>query len=342
MMRGDCMTKDKLSGVQKAAILFITLGPDASAPILKKLPETEIQKITFEIANMPKVKKEIKDTVLNEFVNLNKAKDYIIEGGFEYAKNLLSKALGAQKAVDIMDKVTEVTQQYRPFGIARKADAHQLLNIIMNEHPQTIALILCYLQPDKAAQILSGLPEDLQSDVAKRIATMNNTSPLIIEDVETILEKKLSNIVRADVATIGGVKSLVDILNNVDRGTEKTIVEELDREQPELAEKVKESMFIFEDIITLDNNSIQRIIREIDTKDLALALKGSSGDVGNVIFSNMSKRAAETLKEDIEFMGPVRLVDVEKAQQTIVAVIRRLDDAGEIVISRGGEDAIII
>ena len=336
------MTKDKLSGVQKAAILFITLGPDASAPILKKLPETEIQKITFEIANMPKVKKEIKDTVLNEFVNLNKAKDYIIEGGFEYAKNLLSKALGAQKAVDIMDKVTEVTQQYRPFGIARKADAHQLLNIIMNEHPQTIALILCYLQPDKAAQILSGLPEDLQSDVAKRIATMNNTSPLIIEDVETILEKKLSNIVRADVATIGGVKSLVDILNNVDRGTEKTIVEELDREQPELAEKVKESMFIFEDIITLDNNSIQRIIREIDTKDLALALKGSSGDVGNVIFSNMSKRAAETLKEDIEFMGPVRLVDVEKAQQTIVAVIRRLDDAGEIVISRGGEDAIII
>ena len=336
------MTKDKLSGVQKAAILFITLGPDASAPILKKLPETEIQKITFEIANMPKVKKEIKDEVLSEFVNLNKAKEYIIEGGFEYAKNLLSKALGAQKAVDIMEKVTEVTQQYRPFGIARQADAHQLLNIIMNEHPQTIALILCYIQSDKAAQILSGLPEDLQSDVAKRIATMSNTSPMIVEDVEEILEKKLSNIVRADVATIGGVKSLVDILNNVDRGTEKSIIEELDREQPELAEKVKESMFIFEDITTLDNNSIQRIIREIDTKDLALALKGSSGDVASVIFSNMSKRAAETLKEDIEFMGPVRLIDVEKAQQTIVGVIRRLDDAGEIVISRGGEDAIII
>jgi flagellar motor switch protein FliG len=336
------MAKDKLSGVQKAAILFITLGPDASAPILKKLPETEIQKITFEIANMPKVKKEAKDEVLKEFVNLNKAKDYIIEGGFEYAKNLLSKALGAQKAVDIMEKVTEVTQQYRPFGIARKADAHQLLNLIMNEHPQTIALILCYIQPDKAAQILSGLPEELQSDVAKRIATMSNTSPSVVSDVEEILEKKLSNIVRSDVATIGGVKSLVDILNNVDRGTEKSIVEELDREQPELAEKVKENMFVFEDITSLDNNSIQRIIREIDTKDLALALKGSSGNVSSIIFSNMSKRAAETLKEDIEFMGPVRLVDVEKAQQTIVGVIRRLDDAGEIVISRGGEDAIII
>lgn len=336
------MTKDKLSGVQKAAIFFITLGPDASAPILKKLPETEIQKITFEIANMPKIKKEIKDEVLKEFVNLNKAKDYIIEGGFEYAKNLLSKALGAQKAVDIMEKVSEVTQQYRPFGIARKADAHQLLNLIMNEHPQTIALILCYIQPDKAAQILSGLPEELQSDVAKRIATMSNTSPSVVSDVEEILEKKLSNIVRSDVATIGGVKSLVDILNNVDRGTEKSIVEELDREQPELAEKVKENMFVFEDITSLDNNSIQRIIREIDTKDLALALKGSSGNVSSIIFSNMSKRAAETLKEDIEFMGPVRLVDVEKAQQTIVGVIRRLDDAGEIVISRGGEDAIII
>lgn len=336
------MAKDKLSGVQKAAILFITLGPDASAPILKKLPENEIQKITFEIANMPKVKKEIKEEVLKEFVDLNKAKDYIIEGGFEYAKNLLSRALGAQRAIEIIEKVSEITQQYRPFGIARKADAHQLLNIIMNEHPQTIALILCYLQSDKAAQILSGLPEELQADVAKRIATMNNTSPIVVEEVEEILEKKLSNVIRADIATIGGVQSLVDILNNVDRGTEKAILEELDREQPELAEKVRESMFVFEDIITLDNTSIQRILREVDMKDLALAIKGSSEEVANVIYNNMSKRAAQTLKEDIEFMGPVRLIDVEKAQQSIVAVIRRLDDTGEIVISRGGEDAIII
>lgn len=332
----------KLTGVQKAAILFITLGPDASAPILKKLPETELQKITFEIANMPKVKKEVKEEVLKEFVDLNKAKDYIIEGGFEYAKNLLSRALGSQRALEIIEKVSEITQQYRPFGIARKADAHQLLNIILNEHPQTIALILCYLQPEKAAQILSGLPEELQSDVAKRIATMSNTSPIVIEEVEDILEKKLSNVIRSDMATIGGVQSLVDILNNVDRGTEKSIIEELDRVQPELAEKIRESMFVFEDIITLDNSSIQRILREVDPKDLALALKGSSEEVSTIVFNNMSKRAAQTLKEDIEFMGPVRLIDVEKAQQAIVAVIRRLDDAGEIVISRGGDDAIIL
>ncbi|MCX7695796.1 MAG: flagellar motor switch protein FliG [Caloramator sp.] len=334
--------KDKLTGVQKAAILFITLGPDASAPILKKLPENDIQKITFEIANMQKIKKELREEVLQEFVNLNKAKDYILEGGFDYAKNLLSKALGPQKAMEIIEKVSEITQQYRPFSIARKADAQQLLNVIINEHPQTIALILCYLQPEKAAQLLSGLPEELQTDVAKRIATMSNTSPIVIEEVEEILEKKLSNVVRSDFATIGGVQTLVDILNNVDRATEKSIIEELDRYQPELAEKIRDSMFVFEDIITLDNASIQRILREVDMKVLALALKGCSEDVSNIIYSNMSKRAAQTLKEDLEFMGPVRLIDVEKAQQQIVSIIRRLDEAGEIVMSRGGDDAIIV
>ncbi|TDT50611.1 flagellar motor switch protein FliG [Fonticella tunisiensis] len=336
------MPRGKLTGVQKAAILFITLGPDASASILKKLPEAEIQKITFEIANMSKIKREVKEEVLKEFVDLNKAKEYILEGGFEYAKNLLSKALGAQRAAEIIEKVSEVTQQYRPFGIARKADANHLLNVIINEHPQTIALILCYLQPEKAAQILSALPEELQSDVAKRIAVMNTTSPIVIEEVEEILEKKLSSVITTDMATIGGVQSLVEILNNVDRGTEKSIMEELDRDVPELAERIRESMFVFEDIITLDNASIQRILREVDTKDLALALKGSSEEVAAVIFSNMSKRAAQTLKEDMEFMGPVRLIDVERAQQSIVGIIRRLDEAGDIVISRGGEDAIII
>lgn len=332
----------KLTGVQKTAILFITLGPDASAPILKKLPESEIQKITFEIANISMIKKEMKEEVLKEFVDLNKAKDYILEGGFEYAKNLLGKALGSQRAMEIIDKVSEITQQYRPFAIARKADAHQLLNIIVNEHPQTIALILCYLQAEKSAQILAGLSEDLQADVAKRIATMSNTSPMVIEEVEDILQKKLSTVIRSDMATIGGVQSLVEILNSVDRGTEKQIIEELDRETPELAEKIRESMFVFEDVLTLDNSAVQRILREVDMKDLAFALKGSSEEVANLIYKNLSKRAAQTLKEDIDFLGPVRLVDVEKAQQAIVAVIRRLDDAGEIIISRGGDDALIV
>lgn len=336
------MAKENLTGIQKSAILFITLGSESAAPILKKLPEAEIQKITFEIANLPKVKKELKNEVLQEFVNLNKAKDYIIEGGFEYARSLLSKALGSQRAMEIIDRVSEITQQYRPFGIARKADAHQLLNVVMGEHPQTIALIMCYLQAEKAAQILSGLPDELQVDVAKRMAIMSSTSPIVIEEVEDILKKKLSNLIRSDMATIGGVSSLVDVLNNVDRGTEKAILEELDREQPELAEKIRESMFVFEDIITLDNASIQRIVREVDMKDMALALKGSSEEVSRILYNNMSKRAAQTLKEDIEYLGPVRLIDVEKAQQAIVAIVRRLDEAGEIVISRGGEDAVIV
>lgn len=332
----------KLTGVQKAAILFITLGPEASAGIIKKLPEAEIQKITYEIANISSVKTEQKQEILNEFVQMNRAKDFLVEGGIEYAKNLLSKALGGQRAMEILDKVTEATQQFRPFAIARKADAHQLLNIISNEHPQTIALILCYLQSDKAGQILSALPEETQAEVAFRIATMSNTSPIVVKEIEKVLDSKLSTVVKSDMKVIGGVPTIVDILNQVDRTTEKNIMEGMEKENAELSEKIKESMFVFEDIITLDDVSIQRVLREVETKELALALKGCSEEVSNVIYRNQSKRAAASLKEDMEFLGPVRIMDVEKAQMKIVSIIRRLDEAGEIVISRGGEDAIIV
>lgn len=333
---------NKLTGVQKAAILFITLGPEAASGIIKKLSDAEIQKITYEIANITSVKQNQRTEILSEFIEMNKAKDYILEGGFEYARNLLGKALGSQRAKEILEKVSEATQQYRPFAIARKADAHQLLNVISNEHPQTIALILCYLQPDKAAQIVSELPEDIQTEVAYRLATMDNTSPMVVKEIEKVLNSKLSTVVRTDMTTLGGVETLVDILNQVDRTTEKNITEGLEREDPELAEKIKQSMFVFEDVITLDDVSIQRVLREVESKDLALALKGSSEEVANAVFRNQSKRAAASLKEDIEFLGPVRLMDVEKAQQKIVGIIRRLEDAGEIIISRGGEDAIIV
>ena len=333
---------EKLTGIQKAAILFITLGPDASSGIIKKLPEKDIQKITYEIANITSVKSEQRQAILDEFMEMNKAKDFLLEGGLEYARNLLSKALGTTRAKEILDKVTEETQQYRPFSIARKADAHQLLNVISNEHPQTIALIMCYMQPDKAAQIMAALPLDLQSEVSFRIATMSNISPMVIKEIEKVLNGKLSSVIRTDSTVIGGIESLVDILNQVDRTTEKNITEGLEREDAELAEKIKESMFVFEDIITLDDVSIQRILREVDAKDLALALKGCSEEVANVIFKNQSKRAAASLKEDMEFLGPVRLMDVEKAQQKIVGILRRLDEAGEIVLSRGGEDAIVV
>ena len=333
---------EKLTGIQKAAILFITLGPDASSGIIKKLPEKDIQKITYEIANITSVKSEQRQAILDEFMGMNKAKDFLLEGGVEYARNLLSKALGSQRAKDILEKVMEETQQYRPFSIVRKADAHQLLNVMANEHPQTIALIMCYMQPDKAAQIMSELPVDLQSEVSYRIATMNSISPMVVKEIEKVLNGKLSSVIRTDSAVIGGIESLVDILNQVDRTTEKNITEGLEREDSELAEKIKESMFVFEDIITLDDVSIQRILREVDVKDLSLALKGCSEEVANIIFKNQSKRAAASLKEDMEFLGPVRLMDVEKAQQKIVGILRRLDEAGEIVLSRGGEDAIIL
>ena len=334
--------ENKLTGVQKAAILFITLGPEIASGIIKRMTDSEIQKITYEIANITAVKQEQRAEILKEFVEMNRAKDYILEGGFEYAKTLLGKALGSQRANEILEKVTEATQQYRPFAIARKADAHQLLNVISNEHPQTIALILCYLQPDKAGQIIGELPEDIQTEVAFRIASMDNTSPMVIKEIEKVLNSKLSSVVRTDMTTIGGVDTLVDILNQVDRTTEKNITEGLEREDPDLAEKIKQSMFVFDDIITLDDVSIQRVLREVESKDLALALKGCSEEVANCIFRNQSKRAAASLKEDIEFLGPVRLMDVEKAQQKIVSIIRRLEDAGEIILSRGGEDAIIL
>ena len=332
----------KLSGVQKAAILFITLGPEASSGILKKLPESDIQKITYEIANITSVTSEQREEILNEFLQINKARDYIIEGGMDYAKQLLSKALGSQRANEILDKVSEATAQYRPFSIARKADAKQLLNVIMSEQPQTIALILCYLQPDKAAQVMAELPEETQSEVAYRIATMNTTSPMVIKEIESVLESKLSSVVRTEMTTLGGVETLVGILNSVDRTTEKNITEGLEREDAELADKVKSSMFVFEVIISLDDVSIQRILREVEASDLSLALKGCSEEVANAIYRNQSKRAAASLKEDMEFLGPVRITDVEKAQQKIVSIIRRLDDANEIIISRGGEDAIIV
>lgn len=336
------MAKEKLTGIQKAALLFITLGPEASSNILNKLPVTEIQKITYEIANISSVTAEQRHAILQEFLEMNKAKDYLVEGGIDYARELLSKALGPQRAGEILNKVAEASQINRPFAIARKADAQQLLNVINYEHPQTIALILCYLQTDKAAQIISELPDEIQSEVAYRIATMNTTSPAVIKEIEKVLDDKLSSIVKTETTVLGGIDTLVGILNQVDRTTEKNITESLEAEDTELAEKIKSSMFVFEDIITLDDVAIQRILREVETKELALALKGSSDEVAEVIYRNQSKRAAASLKEDIEYLGPVRLTDVEKAQQQIVAIIRRLEDAQEIIISRGGEDALIL
>ncbi|MSS63016.1 flagellar motor switch protein FliG [Velocimicrobium porci] len=330
-----------LSGLQKAAVLLISLGPERSATIFKHLKEDEIEELTLEIANTRSISPSVKDQVLDEFYEVCLAQQYIAEGGVNYAKELLEKALGAEKARDVIGKLT-ASLQVRPFEFIRKTDASQLLNFIQDEHPQTIALILSYLSSGQSAQIISALPPEKQADVAKRIAMMDRTSPDVIKEVEKVLEQKLSSLVNQDYTIVGGVDSIVEILNTVDRGTEKHIMETLEIEEPELADEIRKKMFVFEDILSLDDKSIQRVLREVDNNELAVALKGSNEDVQNVIFNNLSKRLATMIKEDMEFMGPVRLKDVEEAQQKIVNIIRKLEESAEIVIARGGGDEIIV
>ena len=333
--------KEELKGIQKAAILLIALGPEKSSMIFRHLKEDEIEDLTLEIANTKSVTPQIKEKVINEFYEVCLAQQYIAEGGIGYAKELLEKALGTDKALDVIGKLT-ASLQVKPFEFVKKTDASQLLNFIQDEHPQTIALILSYLSSGQSAVILSALAPEKQADVARRIATMDRTSPDVIKEVERVLESKLSSLVNQDYTIIGGVDAVVEILNTVDRGTEKHIMETLEVEEPELADEIRKKMFVFEDILLLDDRSIQRVLRDVDNNDLAIACKGSTEEVQNAIFGNMSKRLAEMIREDMEFMGPVRMKDVEEAQQKIVNIIRKLEASGEIVISRGGGDEIVV
>ena len=289
---------EEITGVQKAAILLIALGPDKSSNVFKHLKEDEIEQLTLEIANTRSVSPAMKDAVLDEFYEVCLAQQYIAEGGIGYAKDLLEKALGSERAKDVIGKLT-ASLQVRPFEFVRKTDASQLLNFIQDEHPQTIALILSYLSSNQASAIISALSPEKQTDVAKRIAQM---------EVEKVLEQKLASLVNQDYTIVGGVDSIVDILNTVDRGTEKHIMESLEIEDPELADEIRKKMFVFEDILSLHDRSIQRVLREVDNNELAVALKGSN----------------------------------EEAQQKIVNIIRKLEDSAEIIISRGGGDEIVV
>lgn len=329
-----------MNGRQKAAIFLVTLGSEISAEIFKHLRDDEIETLTFEIARLETVESEQKDAVLTEFQELMMASEFISSGGIDYARELLEKALGSQKAIDVINRLTS-SLQVRPFDFIRRTDPAHLLNFIQTEHPQTISLILAYLEPGKASYILQKLPHDVQSDVAKRIATMDRTSPEVLREVERVLEKKLSTLSSEDFTAAGGVDSIVEILNLVDRTSEKGIIEALEEDSPDLAEEIKKKMFVFEDIVLLDDRSIQKVLREVDGNELAKALKGVDQEVQEKIFKNMSKRASSMLKEDMEFMGPVRLKDVEEGQQKIVSIIRHLEEAGEIIISRGEGDELV-
>lgn len=330
-----------ITGSEKASILLIALGKDYSAKVLKHLREEEIEQLTIDITNTRMIDAKTKESIIDEFYELCLAQNYISEGGIEYARQVLVSALGSDRAYSLIEKITS-SLQFRPFDYLRKADANQILNFIQNENPQTIALIFSYLSPQQSALILGSLPQEQQIEIIEKIANMGSTSPESIKEVERVLEKKFTAIGTEDYTAVGGIQSAVDILNSVDIGTEKRILSNLAETNNELAEEIRRRMFVFDDIVKLDDRSIQRFLKDTDNRDSAIALKGASKEVMKVILSNMSKRQQEMIKDDIECMPPVRLRDVEEAQQKIVNTIRKLEDLGEIIIARNEGDEMFV
>ncbi len=326
------LRQQPLTNRKKAAILMVALGPDAAGQLFPHLTPDEIEVISVEVARMGRVNPQIKESVIEEFHELCIAQEFIAEGGMDAAREMLMSAFGEEKAGLIVGRVMQA-MQVMPFDFLKRADASQITSFIQNEHPQTIALILAYLAPAQGAAILSGLPQDLRAEVARRIATLDKTPPEVIREVESVLQRKLSSVVSTDFSHAGGVKALVEVLNYVDRSTEKTILESLSESNPEIADEVKKNMFVFEDIILLDDRAIQMVLKEVDTKELAVALKGVGENTQVRIFKNMSERAAA--------MMPVRLKQVEESQQKIVSIIRKLEEAGEIIVARGGGEEMI-
>ncbi len=339
---GPKVNIEAIPGPKKAAIVMVALGTAASSEIFKNLDEHDVERLTTEIARLENVSSEIREAVLEEFHNLAMAQQFISQGGLEYAREILESALGPRKAKEILDKVQQSIRT-TGFNLLENVDPKQLVNFIQKEHPQTIALLLAHMEPKNAAPIVSALPQELQVDVATRIATMESISPETLDQVEEVLVGQVKSLFGGDVSEIGGVKAVAEMLNNVDRGAEKNILGNLERENPELATEIKNLMFVFEDVLLLDDRSMQRVLKEVDTKELSMALKGASEELQDKFFRNMSSRASEMIKEEMEYMGPSRLKDVEEVQQRIVDVIRRLEEDGEIIISgRGGEEEIVV
>ncbi len=338
----DVSTLHGMSGERRAAILLVSLAPEVASKVMQYLSEEEIEILTLHIANLTRVSPEERDFVLESTYDRLAGGGELQAGGIAFARELLERALGPQKAQMILEKLS-TSVQVRPLSFLREVDMNQLAAVLQNEHPQTIAIVLAHMVPKDAAEVLSTLPDELAVDVAMRLALMDRTAPDVLHSLERVLEKSLAGAVvhsyEEDVA--GGIKNLAEILNNVDRSTEKQILEAFNQKNPELAEEVKKLMFVFEDIITLDDRSVQKVLQDVETKELALALKGTAPEVRDKILKNLSERAAEMLQEEIEYLGPVRLRQVEEAQQSIVTKIRALEEAGEIIISRGGEDEII-
>ncbi len=340
-MSGEKSTGKRLTGRQRAAGLLIALGPEVAGKILSRFKEHEIELLTWEITNMGQISAELRDELLEAAYTVAIAQDYVSSGGIDYAMEMLEQAFGADRAREIAKRVFDNIKSV-PFAFARELDATQLVSFLSNEHPQTIALILSHVPPDKAAAVLAQLPHAAQAEVALRIARMDRTAPEVVQEVEDLMQRKLASVLTSRQATrqTGGLPALVKLLKSVDRSTERTILETLERLDPKLAEEIKKQMFVFENILQLDDRSIQRVLRDVDMKDLALALKGATEEVKRRVLKNMSERAAAMLEEDMAVMGPVRLRNVEEAQGRIVNIIRALDEAEEIVISRDDEEVL--
>jgi flagellar motor switch protein FliG len=331
----------ELSGRRKAAIILTVLGPTVAGSLLKSMTEEQAEKLSLEVARLEKITPQVRAQVVKEFHEMCRAQDYIAEGGLEKARKVLEAAFGSEVAEQILARITSAMQVV-PFEFLRKADPMQVLSFIREEHPQTIALILAYMPQQAAAEILGRLPSDQRGEVAERIARMDQSNPDVIRRVEAVLEAKLSSVANDEMTKAGGPKALVELLQRVDRSTERVILDSLTENNPELADEVKNMMFVFEDILQLDDRAIQSILKEVDVKDLALALKAVNDTVKDKIFRNMSERAAGMLAEDMEFMGPVKMRAVEEAQQKVVSAIRRLEETGEITIGRGDEADVFI
>lgn len=331
----------KLTGKQKAAIVLVAVGTEVASKILPHLNEAEVEELSLEIARLGSIPAEVRQQVIKEFYEICLAQNLALEGGLDHARTMLEQAFGPEKAQEILERLTHALQML-PFDSVKGVHPTQLSTFLADEHPQTIALVLAYLEPQTAAAVISNLPPELRPEVAERLATMGSTPPDVIRRVEAVLQRKLSSIASQELSAAGGVKSLVEVLQWVDRNTERAIFDYLNDTNPELAEEVRKLMFTFEDLLQLDDRAIQQVLKEVDMKELALALKGASDALKEKIFRNMSERAVNMLKEEIEFMGPVRVRQVEEAQQRIVSIVRRLEEAGEIVISRGGEEEMLI
>lgn len=333
---------ETLTGQQKAAILLVSLGAEASAQVLKVMHEEEIEDLTTEISRLHSIAPGTSIAVLDEFHQLLLAQQYLAQGGLGYAQEVLQRALGPTRAKEILDRLRNLINPVA-FDIVKKVDPKSLLDFIRREHPQTIALILANMGPGQAAQILSELPGELQSDVVMRIATMDKTNPEVVHQIERILESRLSNLFTQEVSASGGIKAVAEIMNRLDRSSERELFTALQDQNGELADSIRRLMFTFEDIIRVDDRGVQRILKEIEQRDLALALKAAGTDVAGKIFKNMSERAGSLLREEIGYLGPVRLRDVEDSQRRITEVVRRLEETGEIIIQgRGGKDDIVV